>query len=449
MKQKQIARLVAGIVAAATGSAFASGFQLLEQTGTGVGEAFAGSGANAEDASTAYFNPAAMIFMGKRNQISAGVVLIKPTIEFHDRGSIPAADTTTGGDGGDAGPWAGVPNVHGTWGATDTISLGFSAGGPFGLRTEYDGDWRGRFLGIKSDLKAKNFNPSIAWRVTEKIAVGAGVSYQTFDAEFTQAINFGEVLCGGRPGCLLANNDGFSSVKGSSDAWGWNIGIAMQPSETTRVGVSYRSAIKHHLTGDLAVSYPNITVAGQPQNGLNQLIRAALPPGPIQADVKLPDTVIISTFQQLDDRWTLSGDISWTRWSSLQSLDIYRTNGQLLSSTPYQWRDTWRVALGGSYQLNDKWKLRGGLAYDESPVPSDDLRHARLPDSNRKWVSLGASWQATPAILLDAGYTHIFMSKVNAVETAAPPLTPPQTGTLVGEYEGSVDTIGVQMRYVF
>jgi long-chain fatty acid transport protein len=458
MKEKQIARLVAatlGMVAA--GSAFASGFQLLEQSASGLGEAFAGSGANAEDASTAYFNPASMVFMPKRNQISAGIVMIKPELDFRNTGSTPAALTTSGGDGDDAAPWAGVPNVHATWGVTENISLGFSAGAPFGLRTEYDENWRGRFLADKSDLKAKNFNPSIAWKITPKIAVGAGASYQTFDAELTQAINFSALMCGNPAVAqlcgagLLNNNDGLSSVKGSSDAWGWNIGLALQPSDTTRVGVSYRSAIKHHLTGDLTVSYPNVALPAGVPNGdqtaaaLNAGIRAALPSGPVQVDVKLPDTWTISAFQQLDDKWTLSGDVSRTGWSSLQSLDIYRSNGQLVSSTPYNWKNTWRLTLGGTYQLNEQWKLRAGGGYDESPVP-DQYRHARLPDSDRTWLSVGANWAITKAISLDAAYTHLFMRDVPINETSS---TPAATGTLVGEYAGYVDMIGLQMNYAF
>ena len=458
MKEKQIARLVAatlGMVAA--GSAFASGFQLLEQSASGLGEAFAGSGANAEDASTAYFNPASMVFMPKRNQISAGIVMINPTMQFQDKGSTAPALTTTGGDSGDAAPWAGVPNIHATWGVTDNISLGFSAGGPFGLRTDYDDSWRGRFLAEKSDLKGKNFNPSIAWKITPKIAIGAGANYQTFDAELTQAINFSALMCSTASVAqlcsagLLSNNDGFSSVKGSSDAWGWNIGIALQPSDTTRVGVSYRSAIKQHLTGDLNVSYPNVTLPSSVPNGaltaaaLNAGIRAALPSGPVQVDVKLPDSAIISAFQQIDDKWTLSGDLSWTRWSTLQSLDIYRTSGELVSSTPYNWKNTWRVALGGSYQVDQEWKVRAGGGFDESPVP-DAYRHARLPDSDRVWLSLGANWAITKAISLDMAYTHLFMRDVSINETSS---TPAATGSLVGEYEGYVDMVGVQLNYAF
>ncbi len=458
MKQKRIARLVAiAIGTAAAGSAFASGFQLLEQSATGLGQAFAGSGANAEDASTAFFNPAAMVFMARRNQISVGVVMIKPTIEFADKGSTPAVLTRSGGDGGDAGPWAGVPNIHATWGVTDRVSLGFSAGGTFGLRTNYEDDWRGRFLAVKSDLKGKNFNPSIAWRVTDTVSLGAGASYQTFDAELTQAINFSALMCG-NPGVaalcgagLLNNNDGFSSLKGSSDAWGWNIGIALQPSDTTRIGVSYRSAIKHHLTGDVTMSYPDVALpvvvpgGAQIAGGLNTAIRTAAPSGPAEVDIKLPATWIVSTFQQLDDKWTLSGDISWTGWSSLQSLDVYRANGVLLSSTPYNWKDTWRVALGGAYLLNEQWKLRAGVGYDQSPVP-DAYRHARLPDNDRAWVSFGANWALTKSLSLDTAYSHLFMHKTQIYETSPQPAA---SGTLVGEYSGYVDMFGVQMNYAF
>ncbi|MCL2658265.1 MAG: outer membrane protein transport protein [Betaproteobacteria bacterium] len=459
MKQKRIACLVLSAIGATTaGSAFASGFQLLEQSAAGLGSAFAGSGVVTDDPSVGFFNPASMPFMAQRNQISAGVVMIKPNMKFENgNSSAPPGITNVGGDVGDAAPWAGVPNVHASYAINDQISIGFSGGGPFGLRTNYDPEWRGRFLADKSDLKAKNFNPSIAYRFNDMVSVGAGVSYQTFDAELTQAVNFSAAMCANPSVAalcgagLLNNNEGFSSVKGSSNAWGWNMGVTLQLSQSTRVGASYRSAIKHHLTGDATFYYPNVTLPSAVPGGsviaggLNQAIRAGLPSGPISVDVKLPETWIISTFQQLDEKWTLQGDISWTGWSSLQSLDIYRSNGALLSSTPYNWRDTWRIALGGSYKLNDSWKLRAGIAFDQSPV-TDDNRHARLPDNNRKWLSIGARWQATHAIALDAGYAHLFMSKTPINETTG---VDSGAGTLVGEYTGSVDIVGLQVSYAF
>lgn len=470
MKKTQIARLVAALIgAAATGSVYASAFQLLEQNAAGVGNAFAGSAAAAEDASTAYFNPAAMVFMANPRQISLSVDTVKPTAKFENRGSIAANNASLGSDGGDAGPYSFAPSGHIAWALSKQLSLGFSVGAPFGLKTEYDNGWAGRYQGLLSDLKTENFNPSFGWRVSDKIAVGGGVSYQRFTAQLSQAVNFGAAMCANASiaalcsAGLLNDQDGVSSVSGSSGAWGWNAGIAAQLSPTTRVGVSYRSAIRHRLEGSVDFTYPNVTLPSSVPNGaaiasgLNSAIRAQAANGPVSVDVKLPDTWIVSAFQQLDERWSLAADASWTGWSSLRSLDINRASGTPLSSSYYNWKDAWRVALGGGYQWNEDLKLRAGLGYDQSPIRAD-YRTPRLPDTDRVWVSFGFNYKLSTHLSADVGYTHIFMKDTdihesgyhadynpNGINTTAAA----SRGTLIGQYTGSVDMLGLQLNYLF
>ncbi|MCX9157756.1 outer membrane protein transport protein [Niveibacterium sp. 24ML] len=491
MQRKQIAQLITALMGVASaGGAYASAFQLLEQNGQGIGNAYAGSAASAEDASTAYFNPAAMPMMKQPSQVSLGLDLVKPTAKFNDGGSTPPRFITAsnvGGDGGDAGGVAPVPATHITVGLNEAMSVGLSIGAPFGLKTEYESDWMGRFHAVRSDLKSININPSFAFRINKMISVGIGASYQHFEAELTQAVNFGALgysgVCAssGLATCnalaaagTFNNKEGTSQVKGESDDWGWNIGIALQPTDSTRVGLSYRSAIKHRLTGDVTFTRPSIAVPG-----LDQAIAAQTPNGPVMVDVKLPETWILSAFQQINEQWSLQGDVSWTGWSSLKTLDICRTgNGDckpttdgstpvipgIVSSTYENWKDTWRVAFGGAYQMNNTWKFRAGLAYDQSPVEAD-YRTARLPDSNRTWLSLGANYRFSEAISFDVGYTHIFMSestidesgyhaeynpKATAAATTGINTTNPiSRGTLKGEYDGSVDILGMQMNWAF
>ncbi len=471
MKRKQIAQLIAVLVGAAgAGAAQASAFQLLEQNGAGIGNAFAGSGAVAEDASTAYFNPAAMTMMAQPSQLTFGVDLVKPTAKFKDNGSTPPrfiSASNVGGNGGDAGSVQPVPSTHVTAALNDKMSLGLSIGAPFGLVTEYESNWMGRFHAVKSDLKTININPSFAYRFNKMVSVGVGASYQHFEAELTQAVNFGALgysgVCAssGLATCnalaasgAFTNKEGTSQVKGESDEWGWNVGIALQPSDSTRVGLSYRSAIKHRLTGDVTFSRPSFAVPG-----LDPAIAAQTPNGPVQVDIKLPDTWIMSAFQQINEQWSLQGDISWTGWSSLKTLDIYRTSNAAapLSSTYENWKDTWRVAIGGAYQMNSALKLRAGLAYDQSPVETD-YRTPRLPDNDRTWLSLGLNYRLTPTISLDAGYTHIFIKATTINDSGyhadynpggINTNNPISRGTLKGDYDGGVDILGMQVNWAF
>lgn len=472
MKHTQIARLVALLVgSAAAGSAMASAFQLLEQNATGIGNAYSGTAASTEDASAAFFNPALMPMMERPNQASLAIDLIKPTSEFQDNGSLlpPTRITNKGGNGGDIGDWTPVPATHITYALNKQWSLGFSVGAPFGLKTEYDPDWMGRFHAVKSDLKTINLNPSVAYRINDMVSIGGGLSYQHFEAELTQAVNFSALMCASPTvaalcaGGLLNNYEGYSQIKGESDDWGWNIGAAFQFSPSTRVGVSYRAAIKHKLTGNVTFTHPTVALpAGVPNAAatsalLNASIRAAAPSGPVEVEVELPDTLTISAFQQIDDKWSIQGDIARTGWSSIETLDIYRSSGALLSSSYYKWKDSWRVAVGGAYQYSPTLKLRAGLAYDQSPV-EDDYRAPRLPDNDRTWLSFGLRYAVSPAMSIDAGYSHLFVKtptindagyhadyNPGGINTA----NPVTRGTIKGEYENSVDIFAVQFNYAF
>lgn len=423
--------LIAGI---SSGSAMAAGFQLWEQNVSGLGNAYAGSAASAEDASTIFFNPAGMTLLSAGHaQVVIGGNAIKPTAKFSNSGSTAAAGSgvvfPVGGDGGDAGDWAFVPNAYVAVPITDRISFGLGLGAPFGLKTEYDSDWRGRFLAVKSDVQTINVNPSIAFKVNDQLSLGAGFSYQHFKAELTSNTNY-FALSGG---AATVQPEGLTTVKGDDDGWGWNVGAIYQLSPSTRLGLSYRSAIQYHVDGD--VRFDNRPA----------FLAAAIPNGPITLDIKLPDTAIFSVHQKLSDQWEMLGDVSWTGWSSIQSLDIKRTNGALLSSTPEHFRDTWRVALGGNYKYSDSWKFRMGVAYDQTPV-RDEFRTPRLPDEDRFWLSFGAQYRLTQAAAIDVGYTHVFFKdpsiRDNGGSTAG-------KGLLVGDYDSSVDILGVQYTQSF
>lgn len=371
--------------------ASAAAFQLWEQNASGLGNAYAGSAAVADNASTVFFNPAGLTQL-TGFQLSAGVVGLGPSYEFRNDGS-----TGTGNNGGDAGGWHAVPNLYLSGRVTDRLSLGFGVSAPFGLATEYDSGWIGRAQSIKSEVRTVNFNPSVAYRVNDKLSLGFGVNYQKIDAELTNSL---------------------SRLKGDDTAWGWNVGALFTLSPAMRVGLSYRSSMKYTLEGTM-----NGTI-------------------PVRADVELPDTAILSVWQQVSDRWEAMGDLSYTRWGTLRSLNVVsRTNGAMLGTESFNYDNSWRVAWGAAYKASDAAKLKFGIAYDRTPVKDAD-RSARVPDNSRLWLSVGGQWNAGRYGKIDLGYSYLYVRD--------PDINMTKNGTtLRGSYDAGAHLIGLQYSVGF
>ncbi len=196
----------------------------------------------------------------------------------------------------------------------------------------------------------------------------------------------------------------------------------------------YRSKVEQHLDGDVKFSISN----------------GSTPNGDVTADITLPETFSVSAFSQLNDKWDLMGDLTWTRWSQFQELAVYRDGGTLLSKTTENWDNTLRYSVGASYHYSDAIKLRAGLAYDQEAV-NDQYRTARIPGNDRKWLSLGAGWQMTPSSKLDVGYAHLFISDASISDKQNIPLPLPASrkGDLIGSYDGSVDILSLQYTLNF
>ncbi len=427
MKMKTIARLIPLLAAGfASGQAAAAGFQLLEQNASGIGNAYAGSAAVAENASTIFFNPAGMTQL-KDREVSVGMSAVRPTFKFDNRGSSSLGALASAGEGNDAGSWAFIPNAYLSWALTKDVYAGLGIGAPFGLVTEYDNPWLGGAQAVKFDIKTMNLNPSLAWRINDRISVGGGLNYQKMKVEYIRQATVTSAALAATTATLSADND----------AWGWNVGALFTLSPTTKVGVSYRSSIKHDLKGDL-------TVAG-PAAGAN----AALTTGAAKADVELPETFILSVVQNLNEKWEMLGDVSWTGWSSIPKVDIVRTagalNGVTVQTLDTKFRDTWRLALGTNYRLNEQVKLKFGVAYEQSPVQSDQHRLVSLPDSNRTWLSTGAQIKVTKDSTLDLGaaYLRVAESHIDNNQAAL------GRGRVTGVYDARVWILGGQYSMAF
>ncbi|MBT9540695.1 OmpP1/FadL family transporter [Thiobacillus sp.] len=396
-------RLALGLALAGCGSlAHAAGFALIEQNASGLGNAYAGQAASAQDASTIYFNPAGMTLLPDSQLVLAGS-LISPHAEF--AGTVSPA--IGGGDGGDAGDLAFVPNAYFAYRLSPDVRLGVGLYAPFGLKTEYDSSWMGRTQAIKSELKTINLNPAIAWQASETLSLGAGVSIQYAEATLTNSSPAGLV-----------------TVEGDNYGWGFNLGALWQMSEATRIGFAYHSEVDQTLEGDA-------TFSGMP--ALN---------GPVSASLSLPDSASLSIFHKLGARWDVLADVTWTGWSNFYELRIVRESGAVLGTpTIENWDDSYRYSVGANYHFDDKLTLRGGVAYDETPV-SDAYRTARIPDESRTWLAFGAQYRLSDTSILDVGYAHLFIddARINKVENGA---------TLSGTYEGSVDILSAQLTLNF
>lgn len=412
---------VAGLILSAYQlTSHAAGFALSEQSGSGTGNAYAGAAAVAEDASTIYFNPAGMTYIEGRQLVGA-LHAIRTTGDFNNQGSQPGSGRPLGGEGGDIGAWAFLPNIYYKQDLTEQVKFGIGVGTPFGLKTEYNRNWLGRFQAVKSELKTININPSLAWKVNDQWSLGFGISAMWAEAELTSAVNAGTAP-------LVKN-------KGNDWGFGYNLGAIYQITPDTRLGVAYRSKVEQHLKGDVRSSFTGAN--GIPGSTLNT---------DITADLTLPETFSFSTFSRLDDRWELLADVTWTRWSQFKDLVILRDNGtnSVVGSTVEHWNNTLRYSAGLNYRYSDTLKLRTGLAYDDDAI-DNERRTTRIPANDRILLSLGASWQYTPVTKLDIGYIHVFIkdARINDDQQLS------GRGLVAGKYEGSADILSVQMSHNF
>ena len=384
---------------AMSGSATASGFALIEQSASGLGNAFAGGAAGAEDASTVFFNPAGMSRLSGKQVVFSGHV-IKPSVKFSGTG---ASGTDMGGDAGSA---AFVPNAYFAMEVRPDLKVGLGVNAPFGLQTQYDAAWVGRYHAIKSKIETVNVNPAIAYQVNDALSIGAGLDYQHISGELS---NYDDVL-------------GTTVVKGTDNAWGYNLGVLYNFNPNARIGVAYRSAISYTLNGDITSALP-------------------LANTPVSLDLKLPGMLSVSGFHQLNDQWDFMADVSWTGWSTFKQIKVVNNSGAVVSSTIENWKDTVRVSVGATHHYNQQWLSRFGLAYDQSPVP-EAYRTARIPDNNRTWLALGGQYKPSMASAIDFGYAHLFVGD-STVNDANP------SPALVGTYKNSVDILSAQYTYTF
>lgn len=424
------------IMASFAGVAGAAGFALQNQTGSGNGTAFAGAAAAAEDAGTIYFNPAGMTYLQKGHNISVGGTLLRRTINFDDAGTVSNSGLaplhSPRDDGGDAGGLSLIPFGYWAYSLSPDLWVGVGVSPTFGNKTEYDFEFTGRNAGYFAEIKQVNINPSIAFKLNDKVSLGAGLNIAHNSTHFKQGVPLAA-------GPFPANN--FIDIKGDDWAYGYNLGAMFQLSPSTRVGLTYRSEIKFKLEGDYDVA---TAVAAGGNATADHKIKATL---------KTPASASLAVAQQLSDRWELLGDITWTEWSVVDDVILkIKSSGTSLAKLSYNFKDTWRVGLGANYKYNDQWKFRFGVAHDKSPVKSAQDRTMTLPDSDRTWLSLGAKYQLSKVSSVDFGYSHIFFkdARTNRRVTTGFPGAETLRQTVNGKWDNNTaDLLSVQYNHTF
>lgn len=419
------------------GSAYGAGYAVLEQSVKRLGMAYAGGAAAADDASTIMYNPAGLTRLSG-SQLITGLHVVVPSARFTNNGSSHlTGQPLTGGDGGNAGSTLTIPNLYYSRQLSDRLHVGMGAFTPFGLSVQYDADWVGRYHAIKSDLVSLNINPALAYAVTEKLSLGAGIDAQYIKAELSNAIDFGAIFASlGAAGMAPQQNDGHVTFKGDSWSWGYNLGLLYQFTADTRAGVAYRSDIDHTLRG-------NADFSGVPSNNPTGRF---LDTG-VTSRTTVPDTVSVSLWHNFRSDIAAAVDVTWTNWSKFDELRIsFENPAETDAVTTQLWRDTLRYSLGAVY-LPGAWAFRAGVAYDESPVPDAAHRTPRIPDHDRTWITCGVGYRISDTVSIDLGYAHLFVkdAEINKEPTGEDRLR----GGLSGTYQSNVDITSVELNLRF
>ncbi|MFO1036800.1 MAG: outer membrane protein transport protein [Geminicoccaceae bacterium] len=418
----------------------AGSFYLQEQSVTGIGRANAGSVAAAQDASTIYFNPAGMTKLSGP-QVLIGGFAINPSGEVKDEGSTAASPGTLGQTIGLTSsaehPYGleGVPNFYAAVPVKDhDIWLGLGVTVPFGLQTEYADDFFGRYDSTKSEVRTIDVSPVLAVKVTDWLSIGGGLDIQHASAELKNALP--NPLTPGGPSTAT---DGEFRVQGDDTNVGFNFGILLNPLEGTQIGVHYRSQMDHDLRG--SARYSDLTGPLAFLNGTNSA----------DAKLNLPNIVSFGLSQELGHGVTLLGSATWFNWERFREIKIEGDAERGEPTSVQNYDNTWSLAVGTEYRPLPSLTLRTGFQFDQTPT-RNEYRTTRIPDGDRYWLSVGASWQATDWFTVDAAYAHIFVvsTTVDQSQTFYEGTALATTvNTRAKTANAGVDVFGLQARFTF
>ena len=417
----KIAAAAFAVAGAFASTAHAAGFMLTEQTAGSLGRAYAGVGVDGTDVAGVYYNPATMTLHPGTN-IQAGFVGVGLNLDYADKDGSTA--------NGRFHPQA-IPHGYITHQINDSTWVGLALTVPFGMGTDYDSDWVRNNRGIKATILTLDINPNLAWKVTDKISIGAGISLQYASADLKIQQNFmksdiGQSMSGVIGSIIDKLPDGeqkeqaiaaakkastTSEIDADSWAWGFNVGVMWTPVETVRLGVSYRSKIEHNADGTLsnrpdAVMNGLLTQLGQLAPQLGGQFTGLLGDINGSATVSAPAWAMAAAAWDVNDLLSLYATFRWTDWSTFDELVIeYEGGSQPITN---KWQDTYLFSVGADLRFTNWWTFRAGIGYETSAVDDPQYRTAIIPDADRWWFALGSSFKATENMQIDvsAAWLH-------------------------------------------
>ncbi|CAB1240504.1 aromatic hydrocarbon degradation membrane protein [Vibrio cholerae] len=408
----------------------AAGFQLAEYSATGLGRAYAGEAAMADNASAQWRNPAMLTYL-EGTQVSAGAIYVNPNVDVE--GTVNHAQLgKTHASSNDFAHDAVIPNFYLSHQLNEQVALGFALGTNYGMETDLGTEFAASHFGNQASVISKEANLNIAYQILPQLSIGGGVRYVMGEGHFGATAPAKNLIRHPVTNNVMTLPKGttLKYMEGEDNSWGWQVGSAWQINQDHRVGFAYKSEVVMNFEGHAeGVSY------------------GSYKPG--MMSVTLPATAELASFHQLNDQWAIHASINWTDWSSFKELTaVFPEKSDLIKSE--NWEDNYRFALGTTYQYDAKLALRAGVAYDTSAV-DDKNRTATIPETDRTWVSVGGSYVATPQLTLDAGFTYIFAkdATINEPRDASDQTAAAIGGAFTGNVSGNVWLIGVQANYRF
>ncbi|TVP59329.1 MAG: hypothetical protein EA349_03265 [Halomonadaceae bacterium] len=426
--------LLISAITLAPAAALGAGFGLISQSAITGGTANAGTAVTSSDPATVFLNPAGMT-RNSGQALSITGHLIMPEFDFSGTaeslaGPVAERNSSSFSSSVDGGDSALAPGFYYMSQFREDWAIGLAVNAPFGSQTDYGDNWVGRYNAIKSEISAININPNIAHQINDRVSVGFGISAQYFSATLSNMVE-GNALAAQQGAPVTPTYDGVNDIKteidGSSWAVGINAGLLVDITERTQMGLAWRSQVRHRINGDLTF---------EPQT------MAANTGG--STTIELPETATLSLKHQpaFSSRLNLLLDAQFTRWSRVDTIAVDADEGQD-TELALDFQNSWRGALGATWDQTERLQLRAGVAFEESAVKDTQSRTPRVPDNHRRWASLGAGYQFSNGLQLDASYTHIFISDT-PIEADS------DSGTaLNGTFKSSADILSAQATYRF
>lgn len=405
-----------GLAVSLATRAFAGGLGLYEMGTPDLGTAAAGRAALAEDASTTFGNPAGMTRL-KDSQILLGV---QPFwVDLYFGADRPPTDVP-GGNGGNAGGFSPLPSwggwmpgsgLFGVYSLRDDVKLGFSVNTYAAGSADYDSGWSGRYYVQRADLLTLNFNPTVAYRISPLVSVGAGFSVQYAKAVQKVAIN-NEIL---DPG----TGDGRVTFKDATVGFGGNVGVLFEPFECTRFGVTYRSPVDQDLDDGLHAD--NLG-----QRLSNALDRRGLLGRPVDLSLTIPQEVMLSGYHELTRKLAIMGNFGWQNWNQFGKPEISVSDTSVTVDGDYD--DTFHGAFGIRARILDPLTMSVGFAYDSAAV-SEAHRSPALPFDEQYRYAVGFQYDWSEALTIGTAYEFL--------DSGSAPIDKSRrfAGTLAGDYQ--------------